>query len=84
MDKAAVLTVLAAFRVALERYGVRAERVVLFGSFSHGNAREGSDIDVVIISKDFAPMDFWQRVEVLAEALCDVREPIEAIGMTPE
>ncbi len=84
MDKETVLAILANYRVALEQYGVHAERVVLFGSFSHGTARQGSDIDVVIVSKDFERMDFWQRIDALAEAICDVREPIEAIGMTPD
>ena len=84
MDKATVLEILGKYRVALEAYGIRSDRVILYGSFSHGNAREGSDIDVVIVSKDFEQKDFWQRVDVLAEAICDVRQPIEAIGMTPD
>ena len=84
MDKATVLTILDQYRRALENYGIRSNQIILYGSFSHGVAREGSDIDVVIISTDFEGKDFWQRVDVLAEALCDVRKPIEAIGMTPD
>jgi len=84
MDKAAVLTILAQFRQALERQGVHKARVVLFGSYHHGTAREGSDIDVVVVSEDFAGKSFWERVETLSAAIGEVFKPIQATALTPE
>jgi predicted nucleotidyltransferase len=49
-----------------------------------GANREGSDIDVVVISKDFAGKDYWERTEILSRAIYDVFEPIEAVAVTPE
>jgi predicted nucleotidyltransferase len=41
--------VLKRFRIALdELYGARIERVVLFGSRAHGDARPDSDCDIAV------------------------------------
>jgi predicted nucleotidyltransferase len=82
MDKATVLIVVDRFRVALERRGVRVQRIVLFGSQAAGNASAHSDIDLVVISPDFADRNLWARIQMLSEAICDVWSPIEAVGKT--
>ena len=45
---------IARYREALGTLGVRAEKVHLFGSYKEGNPREGSDIDLVVVSSDLA------------------------------
>ena len=84
MDKEAVLKAIERFHDSLERHGVRAQRIVLYGSYSRGDWREGSDIDLIVVSGDFEGKGFWQRIDMLVDALCDVPDPIEAIAMTPE
>lgn len=84
MDREQVLSIVSRFRKALEARGVRPERIILFGSHADGTAHEGSDIDLVVISGDFADKGYWDRIEVLAEAVAELWEPIEAIAMTPE
>jgi predicted nucleotidyltransferase len=42
------------YRCALERT-VRVERIVLYGSHARGDARDDSDIDVLVVSPDFDP-----------------------------
>jgi len=84
MDKSEVLSVVSRFREALEARGVRVEKVILFGSHASGTAQEGSDIDLVVVSRDFAGRPYWGRVETMAEAVAEVWEPIEAVGLTPE
>ena len=84
MDRGPVLEAIGRFREGLEKRGIRVSRIVLYGSWAGGQPHEGSDIDLVVISQDFADRDFWQRVEVLSEAIYEVFEPIEAVGMTPE
>ncbi|MCX7044518.1 MAG: nucleotidyltransferase domain-containing protein [Candidatus Sumerlaeota bacterium] len=83
MDKAAVLSVLARFRKALEKQGVNDARLILFGSQAKGTAREDSDIDLIIISVSFEGKTFWERIQLTSKAICEVFEPIEAIAMTP-
>jgi len=83
MGKKAVLNALRRFRQALEGQGVKVTRMVLFGSWAGGRPREGSDIDVVVVSEDFAGKTFWERVVILGDAVYEVFEPIEAVAMTP-
>jgi predicted nucleotidyltransferase len=82
MGKAAVLKIIGQFKDALEKKGIKIERIVLFGSYAAGKQRAGSDIDLVIISDDFSPMNYWQRIELLSDAIYDVLKPIEAVAMT--
>jgi len=68
----------------LEELGVTVEKMILFGSYATGTYHEGSDIDLVVVSKDFAGKGFWERIRILGKALRIVFEPIEATAMTPE
>jgi predicted nucleotidyltransferase len=84
MDKNDVLNIIHRYRIALEELGVNVEKMILFGSYATGTYHEGSDIDLVVISKDFSGKGFWDRIHILAKALRIVFEPIEATAMTPE
>ncbi len=79
-----VKAVVDGFCRALALRGIRSGRVFLFGSWSRGEQREDSDIDLAIVSPDFAPMDYWARIETLAGAVATVRAPIEAVAFTPD
>jgi predicted nucleotidyltransferase len=84
MDKAAVLRIIAAFCEALEAEDIKPQKIILFGSHSAGTQRPDSDIDLVVISEDFAGKDYWERIDVLSSAVFRVFEPIEAVAMTPQ
>lgn len=59
-----------------ERYGDKVEKIILFGSYARGEAREDSDIDVLIITKK---EDFRLRRGILGLAfdlLFETREYI--------
>ena len=84
MVEESVLGIVGRYREALEAQGIEVDRIVLYGSQATGAARPDSDIDLVVISKDFADKGYWERIEVLAEALYQVFERIEAVAMTPE
>ncbi len=84
MDKADLQRIIDLFGKALERRGVHPLHVVLFGSQATGTATEWSDIDLAVISSDFSDKSTFERLQVLAKAIADVWEPIEAIGFTPE
>lgn len=64
---------------------VRVERAFLYGSYAYGAPRSRSDIDLVVLSPDFASMDRRHRQEQLA--IWAWRAGVgdsEALGLTPE
>ncbi|MEW6378095.1 MAG: nucleotidyltransferase domain-containing protein [bacterium] len=84
MDKNTVLEIISRFIEVIESKGIRVNKLVLFGSYARGTYREGSDIDIAVISEDFAGKDYWERIEILSDAIYDIFEPIEAIAVTPD
>ena len=72
------------YRRTLSELGIDAEAVILYGSFARGNPRTDSDIDLVIISKDFKRLNLRRRLEVLGIAAARIMQPIEAKGYTPK
>lgn len=58
--------------------------MILYGSYATATYKEGSDIDVVVISKNFSGKDYWERIDILSDAIYEIFEPIEAIVMTPK
>lgn len=59
------------------------ERVVLFGSWARGDYLIGSDIDLIVISKDFKQMPFLERLEMLS-LNWPFNKAADIIGYTPE
>jgi uncharacterized protein len=72
------------FKEELQKYGIQPEEIILYGSYAKGNAREDSDIDLVVISRDFENMNLRERLEKLGLAAGNILEPIEALGYTPK
>lgn len=48
----------------------------------HPRQWQASDIDLVVISDDFLHKGYWQRIELLTDAIYEVFKPIEAVAMT--
>ena len=84
MDKGTVLNIVNEFKQALSHKGIHIDRIILYGSYASGTQREDSDIDLVVISDSFKEMDYWQRIDVMADAISDIFKPIEAVAMTNE
>lgn len=72
------------YREELRRLGIEPEKVILYGSRAKGILEEESDIDVVVVSRDFAGMDLRGRLELLGVAAARIMEPVQALGYTPE
>jgi predicted nucleotidyltransferase len=83
MDKKAVVAIVEHFVRELQARGVRPQLVILYGSQAAGTATEASDIDVVVVSESFSGKSYWERIEVLTEAIYAVYAPVEAVAMTP-
>jgi len=71
------------YRIQLEKMGIRSTRVLLYGSQAAGTAREGSDIDLIVISGDWKKYNHRQRLELLGIAAARILEPVQAQGFTP-
>ena len=84
MDKKRVYEIISAFRKAIESTGIKTDKLILFGSYSKGQSREDSDIDIVVISRDFNNKSYWERIDILSNAIYEIFEPIEATAFTPE
>ncbi|MCK4303716.1 MAG: nucleotidyltransferase domain-containing protein [Candidatus Eisenbacteria sp.] len=72
------------YRQQLGLMGISVVGVILFGSRARGEASEGSDIDLLIVSPDFEPMTTRERLELLGVAAARLWEPIEALACTPD
>ncbi len=84
MDKTSAIDSLHRFRLTLESKGIHIQKLVLYGSYARGMAKEGSDIDVLVISDDFSGKNYWERIDILSDAIYEIFEPIEAVALTIE
>jgi predicted nucleotidyltransferase len=71
------------YRIQLEKMGIHPTRILLYGSQAAGTAREGSDIDLIVISGDWKKYNYRQRLELLGIAAARILEPVQAQGFTP-
>jgi predicted nucleotidyltransferase len=83
-DASAVRHIIRKYVHALTEIGVRVQQVFLYGSHAKNTAHEDSDIDVIIVSEDFAGKNLLERLQILAKANHHILEPVEAYGFTPE
>lgn len=68
----------------LEGVGVQVSQVFLYGSHAKNTAHADSDIDIIIVSDNFAGKNLLERLQLLAKGLRKISDPIEAYGFTPE
>jgi predicted nucleotidyltransferase len=61
------------------------ERVILYGSSARGQAHVESDIDLAVLSPDFADLDWFSRLRLLLRAAWKAgTDWIEPIGYTSQ
>jgi predicted nucleotidyltransferase len=48
----------------LKENGINISRIVVFGSYVKGNRKEGSDMDILVISKNFEGKDIFERIDM--------------------
>lgn len=85
---AKVLKVARHFTERLKEEGVDVARVVVFGSHIKGDAREDSDIDMIVVSSDFRNKSISRRAAIVRNAYSDTIKkfmiPIDLVMETPE
>jgi predicted nucleotidyltransferase len=70
------------YQQKLEALGVRVKKIILYGSHASGEAKEDSDIDLLVVSDDFKNMDLWERLCLLGRARMGIKRPMEILGLT--
>lgn len=50
-------------RELLGQKGINAQKIVIFGSYAKSIEKEDSDIDIIIVSRDFRNKSIFERVE---------------------
>lgn len=63
---------------------LRLERVLLYGSFAKGKARKDSDVDLIVLSSDFAKMDEDERLRFLYRKSVGFPYNLHIYGLTPQ
>lgn len=60
--------------------------VFLFGSAARGEMTKHSDVDVIVLSKDFAQLNFMDRLQFLSQARwgCATDVAMDIFGYTPQ
>jgi predicted nucleotidyltransferase len=56
----------------------------LFGSYLKNNANQYSDLDLAVVSRDFAGMEPYTAMKILQRIKLQVNNVIEPIPLTPE
>jgi uncharacterized protein len=76
--------IISRYKNELEKMGLQVEKILLYGSQATGTMREGSDIDLFVISPDWKIYGQRERLEMLGVAAARILEPIQAQGFTPD
>ena len=84
MGQDKVLETVKKFKKALQSLNIQVDQLIMFGSHAEGTAREDSDIDLVVISSSFSDKGYWERINILTDAIYQVFAPIEASAFTPD
>ena len=83
-ERSQIEQIIQRFGEVLKSKGITPEKMILFGSYAKGTASKHNDIDVVIVSQDFAGLSLIERCTVMGQAINEIMEPIEPIAYTPE
>lgn len=83
MDQTAITQNLKGYLAKLGKF-VSIDEAYLFGSSSTGTARKDSDIDLLILSRDFSKYDPDTRLKIIYRASAGFPYDLHAYGVTPE
>jgi len=72
---------------ALRKEGLKIDGIVVFGSASRGENGPDSDIDIAVISRDFASLEMLERMRIISRTRFRARifdRPMDTLAYTPE
>ena len=83
MDQTTITKNLKDYLSKLSQY-ISIDEAYLFGSSSTGSAGEDSDVDLLILSRDFSKYDPDTRLKIIYRASSGFPFDLHAYGVTPE
>lgn len=83
MDQTTINQNLKAYLAKLGEF-ISIDEALLFGSVSVGTAKEDSDVDLLILSRDFSKYDPDTRLKIIYRASAGFPYDLHAYGVTPE
>lgn len=63
---------------------IQPDKVILYGSYLKGKYKEGSDIDLIVISNYFSKMDEDERLNILYRKTVRIPLDFHLYGLTPQ
>ena len=88
MAKSKTVAAVKYFEERLRQNNVSISKIILFGSRARRNASAESDVDIVLISRDFTNKDIYRRLALIKEAeIATIRKfmlPLDIVMMTPD
>lgn len=72
------------YKRELKRHNISISKIILYGSFAHGNPKPYSDIDLIVVSPDLVRFSLLKRQEILSQLAMNIEAPLEVIGYTPK
>ena len=88
MAKSKTLAAVKFFEKQLKAKKVNVAKIILFGSQARGTASAESDVDIVLISKDFRNKGIFKRLALIKEAeIATINKymiPFDVVMMTPD
>jgi len=88
MDKTTINQIINSLKSALELSKVQVDSIAVFGSALTGTMSQESDLDLIIISKDFEGKDIFERTLMTMQAETAIMKqfvvPMDILNLTPE
>lgn len=81
MAKREIIEAKEVLRELFQQRGINISKIIVFGSYARGKEVQDSDIDIIIISKDFRGKDIFEKVEltkgVHRELVKKIKKPVD-------
>lgn len=88
MAKSKVVAAVKYFEERLRMKKMSISKIILFGSQARGTASAESDVDIVLISRDFRNKNIYRRLELIKDAeIATIKKfiiPLDIVMMTPD
>lgn len=67
MAKREIIKIKKALKELLKESNFRIDKIILFGSYAKGKEKRDSDIDIIVVSKDFRNKDIFEIVNLMKD-----------------
>ena len=78
MVNKSIVKIIRRYLALLAENGINSEKAILFGSYARGDYRQSSDIDILVISKQF-DKDRWSREDDMWKLVRHVDSRIQPV-----